>query len=105
MNILGRWKMHNANQIGELKDHLAKLDAENDELREMLEERDKERDYLQEQKNHLMATMAEAYERKIELKDCELVHVNKILAEAFSLLDATHARLKAGCKHDSNKSQ
>jgi hypothetical protein len=105
MNVLALWKSHNANQIGELKETIAKLDAENDELRELLEERDKERDYLLEQKVHSMATMAETYERKLKLKECELVHCNKILAEAFSLLDATHARLKAGCKHDPNESQ
>ena len=75
--------------VADLRDQLARSDAENDELRELLEERNKE-----------TSSIIERYERKIEVKDCELVHYKKMLAEAFVVLDQAHGRLKANCKHD-----
>ena len=75
--------------IADLRDQLASSDAENDELRELLEERNKE-----------TSSIIDRYERKIEVKDCELVHYKKMLAEAFMVLDQAYRRLKANCKHD-----
>jgi len=87
MTVLEIWKMNNT--LKKTQEQLAKSLAECDELREQMEERDKETAYLISQKV-----------RTIEIKDCDIAHRDRIIAEAFSILESTYARLKAGCRHD-----
>lgn len=84
MNVLELWKNRTHT---ELRDQLAKALAECDELREQMEERDKETAYLISQKM-----------RTIELKDCDIAVRDKVITEAFSILDSTIARLKTRAK-------